>query len=310
VIDAPLALALTAGMVATVNPCGFAMLPAYLSFFVGVEGDDADRDTGASIARGLLVGGAVTTGFALTFAAIGLVVVNLTSAVYDIGPWVTLVIGAALVVFGIALLAGFEPKVPLPRLDKGGRTRGFASMVLFGVSYAVASLGCTLPLFIVQVAGTFRSTDLASGLAFFVTYAVGMGLVLTTLAVALAVARHSLVSELRRMLPYVHRIAGAMLVVTGAYVAYYGSYEIRNGSGAIDDDGVVDRVFGWSSDLTNLVQDVGATRIATVLGLLLAAAATFVVVARRRPSPGAGSGAEAQGASRVTSQPEVAEPRA
>ena len=41
-IDAPLALAFTAGMVATVNPCGFAMLPAYLSFFLGLEGDDDD----------------------------------------------------------------------------------------------------------------------------------------------------------------------------------------------------------------------------------------------------------------------------
>ena len=44
VIDAPLALAFTAGMVATVNPCGFAMLPAYLTFFLGLEGGAADED--------------------------------------------------------------------------------------------------------------------------------------------------------------------------------------------------------------------------------------------------------------------------
>ncbi len=287
-IDAPLALALTAGMVATVNPCGFAMLPAYLSFFVGVEGDDADRDGPSSVARGLLVGGSVTAGFALTFAVIGLVVVNLTSAVYDVGPWITVVIGTALVVLGIALLAGFEPRVPLPKLDKGGRTRGFGSMLLFGVSYAVASLGCTLPLFVVQVAGTFRTADTLSGLVFFLTYALGMGLVLTTLAVALALARHSLVHGLRRVLPFVHRIAGGLLVVTGAYVGYYGLYEIRNGSGAIDDDGVVDRVFGWSSDVTNWVQDVGATRIAVSLGVILAVAVVFVVLGRRRPLERAG----------------------
>ena len=45
-IDAPFALALTAGMVATVNPCGFAMLPAYLAYFVGAE-DAADDDEDA-----------------------------------------------------------------------------------------------------------------------------------------------------------------------------------------------------------------------------------------------------------------------
>jgi len=41
VIDAPLAFAFGAGMVATVNPCGFAMLPAYLSFFLGIEDERA-----------------------------------------------------------------------------------------------------------------------------------------------------------------------------------------------------------------------------------------------------------------------------
>ena len=37
VIDAPLAIAFGAGMLATVNPCGFAMLPAYLGYFLGLE---------------------------------------------------------------------------------------------------------------------------------------------------------------------------------------------------------------------------------------------------------------------------------
>jgi len=35
-----IALAFTTGMLATVNPCGFAMLPAYLSYFLGVESAD------------------------------------------------------------------------------------------------------------------------------------------------------------------------------------------------------------------------------------------------------------------------------
>ena len=54
-MDAPLALAFTAGMVATVNPCGFAMLPAYLSYFLGLEatpGGDGEPPT-AGVARAL-----------------------------------------------------------------------------------------------------------------------------------------------------------------------------------------------------------------------------------------------------------------
>src|SRR5581483_1767950 len=90
VIDVDLALAFTTGMVATVNPCGFAMLPAYLSFFLGIE------DERASIGRALVVGATVTAGFAVTFAVVGLVVSRVTNSVYDFAPWVSLVIGAAL----------------------------------------------------------------------------------------------------------------------------------------------------------------------------------------------------------------------
>ena len=62
VIDAPLALAFTAGMVATVNPCGFAMLPAYLSYFLGIEGTD-DGPAEAGVLRALVVGAVVSLGF-------------------------------------------------------------------------------------------------------------------------------------------------------------------------------------------------------------------------------------------------------
>ncbi len=93
VIDVDLALAFTTGMVATVNPCGFAMLPAYLSFFIGIE-DRNEDDPRASVWRALVVGLAVTLGFAATFAVVGLFVSRVTRSVYDVAPWISLVIGA------------------------------------------------------------------------------------------------------------------------------------------------------------------------------------------------------------------------
>ena len=60
VFSGPFALALTAGMAATVNPCGFALLPAYLSAFVGLDdGDEVALVTQSSEEqlRGALFGG-------------------------------------------------------------------------------------------------------------------------------------------------------------------------------------------------------------------------------------------------------------
>jgi cytochrome c biogenesis protein CcdA len=275
VIDTPFALAFAAGMVATVNPCGFAMLPAYLSFFLGIEAA-AGIDARGSVSRALVVGVTVAVGFASTFAVLGLVISHLSTSAYRVAPWISLVIGAALVLFGIALLRGAQIFLRVPHLDRGGRSTSLGSMFVFGVSYGIASLGCTLPLFL-SYASTLFGRNLLSGAAYFLAYAVGFAVVITALSVSITLARQSLVHNLRRVLPYVDRIAGCLLIVSGTYVAWYGYYEIRNSSSSSSEsDGVVDRVTGWSADVTNWVQRTGATRIGLLLALVIAAGGVFV----------------------------------
>jgi cytochrome c-type biogenesis protein len=278
VIDAPLALAFTAGMVATVNPCGFAMLPAYLTFFLGLEGGAADEDRRASVARGLAVGGVVTLGFVVVFTTIGALISHLSLAVEAWFPWLTIAVGIGIFALGIALLFGFELRLALPHLERGGRERTLPSMFLFGVSYAVASLSCTLPVFLTVVAGTFSRSNTLSGIAMYVAFALGMGLVLTVLTVTLAVARQSLVKGLRSSLPLINRISGALLIVAGAYFTWYGIYELRIRDDPLTEDGPVGTVTGWSSDISNWVQDIGATRLGLLLGIVVCVALLYVLL--------------------------------
>ena len=118
-MDTRLLLAFTAGMVMTVNPCGFAMLPAYLSFFIGIEETDRDQSMTANVARALLVSAAVTTGFVATFAVVGLVANLLTDNVYDVAGWLAVVIGLVLAGMGVAMLVGWEPVFRGPHLERG-----------------------------------------------------------------------------------------------------------------------------------------------------------------------------------------------
>lgn len=274
-IDAPLALAFTTGMVVTVNPCGFAMLPAYLSFFVGV--DQRDDDARTSVARAMVVGLTVTLGFVLTFTLLGLIVKVITDRVYDVASWVSIVVGAGLAILGVALLFGYELNVRLPHLERGGRTRGLGSMFVFGVSYAVASLGCSLPVFLTYSYSQFQA-GVARGIATSLAFTIGFGLVLISLTIALALAKRSLVHQLRRVLPYVNRVAGALLVLTGAYVAYYGSVEVRGPSTGGE---AIDRVTGWSSTVSAWLDD-NHPLIAVVCTAAIAGAVLFVASARRR----------------------------
>ncbi len=274
---------LTVGMVATVNPCGFAMLPAYLSYFLGLEGRETE-DPRASVAQAIRVALAVAAGFLAVFAVFGALVELTSLPVYENVPWISIVIGVALFVLGTAMLFGFEPSVRLPRLDRGGRERTVGSMFVFGVSYAIASIGCTLPLFLTVVAGTISSDSLLGGLGVFAVYGLGMTLVLLALTVAVALARTSIVRFLRRAQPYIGRVSGGLVALAGAYVAYYGWLEVRLGrTGAVSGSNVTDTVVGWSDDVTQWISDVGSVRIAVVVVILLAGT---VAAVRATRSPG------------------------
>ncbi len=280
-IDAPLALAFTAGMVATVNPCGFAMLPAYLSYFLGID-RTGDGRAEAGVLRALVVGGVVSLGFAALFGVAGAVISWTSFSIERYASWITIVIGAVLVVLGVAFVRGWEPRLAVPRLDKGGQDRSLWSMFVFGLSYAIASLSCTIGPFMTAVAGTFRRSNIVSGMAVFGAYALGMAVLLMALTLALALARQSLLRGLRASLPYIQRVSGVIMVITGSYLAWYGIYEIRVQGGSLGSSGPVDAVFGWSGNLQNWLSDAGAIRIGLVLGLL-ASVAALVALLRTKP---------------------------
>jgi len=286
VLDAPLAFAFAAGTVAAFNPCGFALLPAYLSYFLGAgDSSESPRPDPAAlvVARAVRVAGSVAVGFALVFGAAGLVITQTSVTIQQYTPWISIVIGLALVPMGVLMARGWQPKLSLPRPARARRAggtgddRGVVAMVWFGASYATVSLSCTIPAFLVAVASTFEQSDAASGFAAFVAYAAGMVTVLATLTVAVALARGALVARLRRVLPHVQQAAGGLLAVAGAYVAYYGWYDIRTERGQRVPTGPIDAVGEWSGSATRWVSDlgngpvlaVGIAMVGITLGLVL-----------------------------------------
>ena len=279
-IDAPLAYAFGVGMVATVNPCGFAMLPAYLSFFLGLEG--ADADARADLLRALAVGATMTAGFLLVFGLLGIVLNSFISSIESWLPWVTIVLGLALLPLGVMLLRGRSLNLRVPLPTRGAQDRQLVSVFLFGVSYALVSLSCTIPLFIAVVSTTFTSSNFISGMATFVAYALGMGVVLIALTVALALARQSLVGSVRKVLPYVYQVSGVLLLVAGVYVAYYGWYELRIAHGDTSGGGAADWVFRLNATISTWIQRTGPVRIGIILAAAIAVAVAIGLGRRRR----------------------------
>jgi cytochrome c-type biogenesis protein len=280
--DLSLGLALTAGSVAAFNPCGFAMLPAYLGWFVG---DDVAGSSHQAVRRALLVSLAMTLGFVVVFGAVGLLVEVAAVAVGEVTPWLTLAIGLLLVPMGLAMALGRELKINTPRMQRGGADRGLRGVCLFGMSYATVSLSCTLPVFLTAVSGSFRDGGVVTGIASYLAYSAGMGLVVATLTVALALARDGVVRQMRRLLPYIGRISGVLLVVAGAYVAWYGYWELRVLRGDSVPEGPVAWVSDWSGRATERVDGLGVGTVLVALSALLALVAIGSIRRRRAKAP-------------------------
>jgi cytochrome c-type biogenesis protein len=281
VFNGPFALAITAGMVATVNPCGFALLPAYLSAFVGLR--DRPGRLG-SVGRALAVAAVLTAGFVSVFGLLGMVFSGVLEEVQQYAPWFTIVFGVLVVAIGVWLLTGRQLVLSLPKLERGGADGTLPSMYLFGVSYAIASLSCAIAPFLVVTSSASNADNFASRVLTFVLYGIGMGLVITVLTVALALARTTVVARFRELLPVTNRIAGGLMLVTGAYVAYYGYYELRLlNYGGDEDDVVIDAALRIQSRLAELMPNTGN------YGWYVVGAVTVIIaaIALARRSPGA-----------------------
>ncbi|WP_440104700.1 cytochrome c biogenesis CcdA family protein [Streptosporangium sp. H16] len=285
VAEVPLALALAAGTVAAFNPCGFAMLPAYLTLLIA-EGGPA---RGGPIARALLLSAAMTAGFVTVFGLFGVIVTALAVSVGRYLPWVTIVIGVLLAGLGVWLLTGRELLLRLPGTAAGRPATSPLSLYGYGVSYAVASLSCTVGPFLAVTSASLSGAGLLGGVAAFVAYALGMGLVVAVLSLAVVLARGAAVARLRRLLPYVSRASGGLLLLAGLYVVYYGWYELRVFSGGTADDRIVGAATAVQGVLAGWLASVGAGWVAFALALLALGALALRAVrrrhARRAPVP-------------------------
>ena len=219
----PVGYAFGAGMVAAVNPCGFALLPAYLGLYLGA---DETRGTWSAIPRALVVSVVVTTSFVLLFGVVGFVVSAATSAVAVSFPWIGLAVGLLLILTAGRMLAGRAVYASLgdrlaDRLGEPARRSDLWGYAAFGLAYGLASLGCTLPVFLIAVGSSLVVHGFLAGLVEFLLYGLGMGFVLTSLTVAMAVLSQGALAAARRVVRYVAPASAILLLVTGAFVVYY-----------------------------------------------------------------------------------------
>ena len=272
------ATSFTAGLLAAVNPCGFVLLPTYLMYFLGMESLRPGSER-SSIGRALKVSVAVSGGFILVFLVIGAITKWSTQWFVAKSPWISLAIGLALIVLGIAMVFGFRLPFTTPKLAIGQRDHSVSSMFVLGIAYAVASLGCTIGSFTAGVLGGVTSGGVATGIIAIGLYGVGMALIVTGLTVGLAMANTVVLRVLRRGMVVFEYAAGVFVLLTGLYLSWYWYNGIRDRS----DDRLVAKALSWQEALQGFIQR-NQTQVVVVAATLIVVAIVAAYVVRRQPA--------------------------
>ena len=218
--------AFSAGVVSAVNPCGFAMLPAYLGLYMSTSIYEKDSTHyGKMILKGLFIGCCVGLGVLSLFLFVGLITGFALNFIRSIMEWVGLLLGVGLITIGIWLMNGGRLYTGLTaRIGQsiGNPTQiSLKGFFLFGVSYGVASLSCTLPIFLSVVGINLNGSSIYDSMMQFALYGAGMGSMILFVTLSMAILKGVMIRYIKLALPYVERIGFFLVVLSGMYIVFY-----------------------------------------------------------------------------------------
>ena len=272
-IEGNFAYSFILGVLAAVNPCGFVLLPTYLIFFLGTR-EEPNLKTGERLRRALVVSSGISIGFLAIFFVIGVISRLFTQWIELNAKYASLAIGIVLVIGGARMLTGWTPKFAVPQLG-GVQTKTFRAIVVYGVAYAVASIGCTIGFLTTAVFGSIALHGFVSGVLSILLYGLGMAMLVTALTVSLAFAKTGILTIVKNQLHLIGRLGAIFVTLTGIYLVFYWYAAISETRSA----SFVTRIERWQTRVASFLQQQGAFRLAVVLTIVVAMA---VVASRRK----------------------------
>ena len=186
-------LAFSAGLITFLNPCGFALLPVYLVYYFKNEGLE-NQSSLKRIFYGILFGITVSLGFIAVFLLIGSLVSLIGSRILRFVGFFDFAVGLLLVIIGFVFLFGKNVNLRWmtnfgERLKANKSKNRHISFFLYGMGFALASLGCTLPIFLAIVAAAIKMHGILSSMMVFLVYSAGMSLFMIGFTVAVGLSK-------------------------------------------------------------------------------------------------------------------------
>jgi cytochrome c biogenesis protein CcdA/peroxiredoxin len=206
-----LPLIFVAGMLALLSPCGFPMLPGYISYYMGKQ---------TSVKRSLSGGFACSLGLVTVFSVIGVAVALVGSVITQYIPLLELVAGSLAIIMGISLLT----EITFPSIftiTRAPNQKGILGIFLYGIAYGFATLGCSAPIFFSTLVYAITAGGVMAGIVTFLVYSAGMGIPIILTTILLAKTKDYLLTRIIRAMPWFQKISSVLLISIGIYLILY-----------------------------------------------------------------------------------------
>jgi cytochrome c biogenesis protein CcdA/PKD repeat protein/peroxiredoxin len=207
-----LSLVFSAGVLALFSPCGFPMLPGYLSYYLGKK-----KTIETAISSGI----ACTLGLITVFSVIGVGVALAGSVISQYIPLLEVIAGSIAIILGVSMLTNI--KFPtLFKISRAPTQKGLPGLFLYGIAYGLATLGCSAPIFFSTLFYALTSGGFLAGIVTFVVYAIGMGLPILLITILLAKTKTQLLNRVMNVMPWFEKISSVIIIAIGIYlISYY-----------------------------------------------------------------------------------------
>ena len=207
------------GVFAFLAPCAVALLPGYIVAFISRNSQN-NPAVSRRLYRGLKLALLSILGILVVYALAGGLIIVAAQLLKDYMMWITIGMGAVLIVLGILMVMGKDISFSINMNNPTDRSEAIEAFV-FGIAYAIGALGCLFPLFLVVATQAMSAPSLWLGASYIGAYFVGISGMMIAAILLSTFAKDLLMKYLRKILPHMERITGGLLMLAGGYVIYY-----------------------------------------------------------------------------------------
>jgi cytochrome c biogenesis protein CcdA len=254
-----LSIVFAAGVFATFNPCGFAMLPAYMTMLISSQRESESLPK--LVGKALQFAALMTLGIVTIFALFAVVIFPISTSIQAYLPIATITIGVLLIAVGVATLSGRSPYLKKLWSPNTAPSTRLKSLYLYGVTFALGSISCTIGPLLAATSKALELTFLES-LRIYLIYATGISVTIAILAL-IALFSQKTLSKIRNSMKIIEIASSAFLVLVGLYLIIFGLYETQYSNLVEPLHSVITQVFSVQGQVVSFINS-----ILTAIGIL------------------------------------------